>query len=81
LTNYKRYYWCDRFIGWYGILVALNALEIINLSHKGWLGLVVFLGTSVGFWNYIFLIGSKNYEGWKKTSSVCGDRASESSSL
>ena len=50
----------------YGILVALNALEIINLSHKGWLGLVVFLGTSVGFGIIFFLLAPRIMRGGRR---------------
>ncbi len=40
----------------YGIVAALNALEIVSLSHKGWLGLAVLLGISI-FLELYFLIG------------------------
>ena len=43
----------------YGIVAGLKALEIVNLSNKGWLGLAVYLGISIIFGIIFFLLSPK----------------------
>ena len=50
----------------YGLVVGLKALEIINLSSKGWLGLAVYLGISIIFGIIFFLLAPRFIQGGRK---------------
>ena len=51
----------------YGIVAGLKALEIISLSNKGWLSLVVYAGVSIIFGIIFFLLAPKMIKGGRKS--------------
>ena len=51
----------------YGIATGLRALEIISLSNKGWLGLVFYVGITLGFGIILFLLSPKFIKSGRKT--------------
>jgi uncharacterized protein YacL len=50
----------------YGIVAGFKALEIISLSNRGWLGLAIYLGTSIIFGIIFFLLAPRITKGGRK---------------
>ncbi|MBZ2175207.1 PIN/TRAM domain-containing protein [Schnuerera sp. xch1] len=50
----------------YGMLAGLIALDIINLSNRGWLNLIFYLGVSLIFGIIFFLLSPKIKKGGKR---------------
>ncbi len=54
----------------YGIMAGLKALEIVNMSSKGWLGLVLYLGVSFIFGIIFFSLSPKIIKGGRRVVQV-----------
>ena len=50
----------------FGVTIALNTLEIIDLSYKGWLSVTVFSSTSVIFGIIFFLLAPRIMKGGRR---------------